>query len=126
MTYKEAEARRQQMIELRESGMTYDKIGEAIGLSRQRVYQLIGGKDAPSGYKPQECVYDGIRKWMDDNKITTTRLVRMMYDGICEPPTYNKVRAMLNGVNCRKSVIDRLLKATGLTYEQAFGGVRSE
>jgi hypothetical protein len=36
------DARSAEMIELRQAGLTYDEIGEFFGVSRQRVYQIIG------------------------------------------------------------------------------------
>lgn len=87
--------RKQAMIKMHESGMTYAEIGAFMGISKQRVYQLIG--DTRKGcHKPitkEQCVYAGIRKYMNENKISRMMLVRM---------------------------IDKILKATGLTYEYAF------
>ena len=113
--------RKQAMIKMHESGMTYAEIGAFMGISKQRVYQLIG--DTRKGcHKPitkEQCVYAGIRKYMNENKISKMMLVRMIYKRV-DGEEYKRVHDALKGCNCRKNMIDKILKATGLTYEYAF------
>ena len=116
--------RNEQMKSLRLQGMSYEEIGKVMGVSKQRVYQIIGGTEM-NYFKeigPDECVYPNLRKWMNENRISRPKLTRLMYGEEKYAPTrWETVGRVLGGANCRKTVIDRILKATGLTYEEAFG-----
>lgn len=109
------------MIEMHEKGMNYTDIGKEFGLSRQRVYQLIGGgcKNHFQGIKPENCVYEEIRKYLIENKISIAEFSRRIYGDNHSEHRLRLVR-VLKGSDAHKSVIDRILIVTGLTYEQAF------
>lgn len=116
--------RAEQMKKLRLQGMSYEEIGKAFDISRQRVYQIIGGTEMNyfKEIKPDECVYPNLRKWLNENRINRPKLTRLMYSEEKYAPTrWEIVCRALEGANCRKTTIDRILKATGLTYEEAFG-----
>ena len=122
--FQAIEQRKKDMRKLRESGVTYAEIANKYGISKQRVYQLIGGKDEKL-FKPittERCVYGGLRKWMNDNKVCVSELTRKIY-GNYAPNSYERVKERLNG-KCQftKTYIDKILEITGLTYEEAFGG----
>jgi hypothetical protein len=109
------------MIALREQGLSYAEIGKKLNYSKQRVFQIIGGTSI-NFFRPiskEACVYVGIRKWMNENKINRNTLTRMIW-GQIEPDACGKLKRTLEGANCRKDIIDKLLKVTGLTYEEAF------
>lgn len=109
------------LIELREQGLTYQEIGEKVGLSKQRIYQLIGGnKKTKASIKPRQCMYHNIRKWMNSNNVSMNALTRIIY-GNCNPANVYRIRNRLNGtVEPTKTFIDRVLEITNLTYEEAF------
>lgn len=122
MTYKEHVARNLYMLSLYESGMTMEQIGEKFGITRQRVFQLIGGnkKRRSAVVTPEKCIYIGLRKWMNKNDVSVTEMTRKMY-GNSTPVNYHHVREMLAGkLNMRKLDIDKIIKITGLTYEELF------
>lgn len=111
------------MVEMRENGSTYQEIGKAFGLSRQRVCQMIGGQ-VRSHFKkitPEDCIYPILRKWMNDNHITRADLCRRLY-GNTHPKNSSRCRAFLKGINqeAKKNTIDKYLMVTGLTYEELF------
>lgn len=109
-----------QMEAMFEQGMTYAEIGRAVGVSRQRVYQLIGGnRKYYIKITKEGCVYDGIREWMNKNKVSRADLVRKVYGFYC-PDRYAVISKALKGVDTHKHIIDGILRATGLTYEEAF------
>lgn len=119
---KKREERKAYMIELHKSGMTYDEIGAIVGLSRQRVYQLIGGADKKlfRHIGADRCVYVGIRNWLNENKISINELTRRVY-GCFHTENRNRLSSILRGYEAvTKCQIDKLLKATGLSYECAF------
>lgn len=115
------EERNECMREMHLQGITYADIGRQFGISRQRVFQLIGGADKPKfvGVKPDSCVYVGLRNYLISNRISINELTRRAY-GECKPNFSAHIATALKGGEVRKSVIDRILNATSLTYEQAF------
>ncbi len=113
-------ARLEIMRDLRSQGLSYEEIGREMGISKQRVYQLIGGYTKHSVIvRPEQCVYPAIRFWMLENNVSFSGFSRMMYGQL-----HNEQRGILcnalKGSNCSKSMIDKILKITGLTYEVAF------
>lgn len=66
----------------------------------------------------KQCSYTGLRDWMNYSGVCVSALTRMMYGN----ESKRKMVAMaLKGGNCSKETIDRILKVSGLTYEEAFG-----
>lgn len=113
--------RKAKMIEMHKQGMTYAEIGQKMGISRQRVFQLIGDtrKGSHKLITEKECVYVGIRNWTNENKISRTALTRII-NGTFHASKYERLIRVLKGVDCHKHNIDKILKVTGLTYEEAF------
>jgi hypothetical protein len=110
------------MAKMRRDGHTYAEIAEEFGVSKQRVYQLIGQGDKRYFHTVSEkrCIWKGIREWMNDNRIGVSPLVRKMY-GNANPTSQNRISGYLAGeIELRKEMIDILLDITGLTYEEAF------
>lgn len=110
------------MLEMHENGSSYEEIGKAFNLSRQRVFQLIGGRVKTHFIElsPDDCIYPNLRKLLNDNRITRLGLCRMLYGS--NPSKYQNVYDFLRGRNTRttKYTIDKYLKVTGLTYEELF------
>lgn len=64
--------RKAEMIAMHETGIPYKAIGEAFGISKQRVYQIIGN-DSPGYFKTmakEDCIYPNLRKWLNENRLT--------------------------------------------------------
>lgn len=102
-------------IALRKSGMSYDAIAKKCGVSKQAVHSAIKKHDNTTiNIKPQSVVFPGLRKWMCDNHIFISDLERMT--GKC-------LRQALSSGKISGKGIAAVLKATGLSYEQAFGEV---
>lgn len=106
----------------RDAGLTYKEIAEKYGVSKQNVAQSCA-QYHPRFFKfwtPSRCVYPNVRKWLNDNKMTTAEMVRRMG---CKNHT-NTNQSMRNYLRGKdyppKLKIDKLLAITGLTYEQFF------
>ena len=114
-------SRKAQMIEMHEKGMNYTDIGKVFGLSRQRVYQLIGGgyKSHFQSIKSENCIYEEIRQFLIVNKMSIAEFSRKIYEDN-HPVHKSTISNVLKGSDVHKSIIDRILDITGLTYEQAF------
>jgi hypothetical protein len=123
MKKAERETRLKKMIEMRESGKTYQAIGEEFGLSRQRVCDLVG--DIGKGkmfrlVKEYQCIFPNLRQWMNKNLMTIAGLARLLY-GQSATTYKNKLRKMLNGESdIHKKTIDKILDLTGMAYEECF------
>lgn len=119
----EKNERKFEMLEMAKKGCTYQEIGETFHISKQRVYQIIGGrfKHRFKAITPQNCIYPNIRKWMNDNRITQAELTRRLYHN-SHVENQGHVSAFLHGKKkgLMKSTIDKWLTVTGLTYEQLF------
>ena len=101
-------------LRLREKGMTYEEIGELFGVSKQCVYETIHrGTDNFHKASVLKVKYVGLRNWMLDNRVNIGELEKRV--GGQRLHTALKV----NG-NPRKDTIDKILAATGLTYEECF------
>lgn len=106
----------------RVSGMTCREIAEKYGVTRQAVYQATA-KYMESQFRevtPEQCIYPNVRDWMNKNKVSRAELIRRM--GMAPAPaTSSALGNHLKGTTYPlKQTIDKLLKVTGLTYEQFF------
>lgn len=116
--------RKQFIIDMHNKGVTYEEIGKMLGVSKQRVAQIAPAKIYSRFFReitPKQCVYTGIRNWMNENKITLSELSRRVY-GNGTPNNYHQTTRMLRcgGDYTNKWMIDKILSVTGLTYEEAF------
>ena len=106
----------------RAKGMTYTAIAEKYGVTYQAVAQTCGKYD-PSHFKlytVEEVVYPHLRRWLNDNKITRKEFARMIGRVACANAT-NAISSWFRG-RCypTKPSIDKILAATGLTYDKLF------
>lgn len=111
--------RNEKIREMRLSGMTYRDIAAQYGISVQRVQQIAGSVSYFRPVEAKDCIYKGIRDWLNENRYSRTYLVRLMY-GDTHAMLHEKVSNVLKGSNCTKKMIDKLLEVTGLPYEVAF------
>ena len=114
-------SKRKQMQMLRDQGLKHREIAERFGVSPQYVSAVCASYN-PAQYRvvDENCVYPNLRKWMNDNKVSRNELLRRM--GITvHPNNSGRLSSYMRG-QCepRKDFIDRMLKATGMTYEKLF------
>ena len=104
----------------RENGLTYVEIAEKYGVSKQCVHQACG-KHSPSRFRyNNSCIYLGLRRWMNDNKISIGELLRRM-DMVVHTSNYQSIQQKLLGrTEMKMSDIDKLIEITGMTYEELF------
>ena len=108
---------------MRSKGATYREIAQAIGCSYQYVAQILGKHDEtkfrPLGEK--DCVYPGLRKWLNTNKCSRRELYRKMYGYNMIGNSNVTFLDRLHGrVPFRMDEINLIISITGLTYEQLF------
>ena len=123
--------RTEQYRYLREQGLTYQEIATRCGVSHQAVAQACA-KEKKSQFRkimPEDCVYHGLRNWMNENYVSRSELYRRMHNGSpCRGTVAQEISRKMRGIyRWNMSEIDAMLDITGMTYEQLFrdrGGER--
>ena len=98
---------------MRVDGCTFREIGEKYGVSKQFVSQYLFAVVRESRSKIER--YPGrsaLAKYMDEHELTVKRLAEM-----AETSRENLMGFMTGRVNSTKT-INKLIKVTGLTYEE--------
>lgn len=114
--------RRQAIIADRLTGLSCQQVANKHGVSRQYVSQCCVGVFPKYFHKATKegCVYRNLRKFINENRITKTELVRRCGLTAHGSNLEYLERFMKGQGDPRKSYIDRLLKVTGLSYEELF------
>ena len=115
--------RADQYAELRRAGYTYEKIAEICGCSYQNVAQHLARKNEVifRGVVKEQVVFDGLRKWMNDNKVSVRELFRQLNGKNPGGVSSGCFSDRLTGkTQFRMNEINKIISVTGLTYEQLF------
>ena len=100
-------------MRLRKQGMTYAAIAKKYGVSRQAVHQCVKEYGTLSiNIRPTTVVFPGLRQWMCENNIFVADLEHINVKCLS--------KAIISGKISHKNIA-AILKATGLSYDQAFG-----
>lgn len=106
----------------REKGLTYRTIAEKYGVSYQSVAQACG-KGNPHLFRyhtAKSVIYPNLRKWLNDNKISKQELLRRAGLEVLSENDKRLSDILSGRTEPRKTTIDRLIKATGMSYEKLF------
>ena len=96
-------------------GHTLQTVGERFGISKQGVQQMLTVTNMRIDMAAQSCVYPNISRWMAQNGYGYMSISKM-----CDIAPQTVQRTLSKGADCKKSFIDKILKVTGMTYEEAF------
>lgn len=114
--------KREVYIRERDSGMTYREIAAKYGVSPQAV-AIACGRYNPHYFHPiteSQCIYSGLRNWMNKNQVSTSELRRRFRDH-GHPLASDTIRSYMRGAaGFPMRVINCLLDITGLSYEDLF------
>lgn len=111
---------RDQKIEafaMRIDGFTFREIAAKMGVSFQYVQACLQRSISFESQKARlsaRIVYPNILKYMRDHKMNLSSFADAV--GL----THGSVSRILEGGNLSRTSIDKILKATGMTYEEAF------
>ena len=101
---------------MRKKNISYQKIGDVFGISRQAVYRIV---NAGKSFRKvnEKIIYPGLRQWMNDNNMSYEKLNRLLPNF-----KYSSTRSYLQGkTQPPKKFVDSVLNLTNMTYEEAFG-----
>lgn len=110
---------------LRDQGLTYREIGKRLGISYQAAYSglyMESEGDYFHELTEKTCVFTKLREWMNENRVGVTELSRRIGDTETKK-TFLRLRRTLRGeARMLKDDIDEILRVTGKSYEEMFGG----
>lgn len=109
-----------EMYRMRLEVKSYQAIADRFGVSRQYVYQLFGQKYKSEPYRNVNVRYTGLRQWMNESNCSVAKLARE--SGCTDNHNYVTITSYLQG-SPRMDIdsIRKILRFTGLTFEEAFG-----
>lgn len=115
-------ANKAQMLEDRKACMTHKEIAEKHGVSTQYVSVVCAGVDPKYFHviTKEGCIYPNWRAWMNNEKCSRNELLQRMGYAKVGENALNLSNYMRGLRQPRKPYIDKLLKATGMTYEVMF------
>lgn len=115
---KKAELYRQEL----QSGMSCKEIAAKYGISNQAVYAVCGHvrKNCFQEYTPKGCVWPGLRKWLNENRVSRRELLNKMGLEYGSTNLANLNEKLRGRRDVRISFIRKMRKITGLTYEELF------
>ena len=110
------DAQRQAIIEARLAGASIPELRQRFGLSQQEACWFSQRWDANPARFAAKCVYPNIARWIRDNGITQKELEFRTGIG------YRALVKLLYGCTAQPqgNTIKAVLKATGMTYQEAF------
>ena len=114
-----------EMYRMRLEGKSYQAIADRFGVSKQYVYQLFGQQCKSDPYRNVNVPYTGLRKWMNESRYSIAELARE--SGCTDNHSYVTITSYLQG-SPRMDIdsIRKILRFTGLTFEEAFGEAEQE
>lgn len=114
-----------EMYRMRLEGKSYQVIADRFGVSRQYVYQLIGQQCKSEPYRNVNVPYTGLKKWMNESRYSVAELSRE--SGCTDNHSKGTIASYLQG-SPRMDIdsIRKILRFTGLTFEEAFGEAEQE
>lgn len=98
---------------MHDKGLTYEEIGEILGVSRQAAHRARVDHDGFREYMVLKVKYEGLRDWMLKNRVNLGELAAR-----CNSAHFNDT--LIGKHEPRKKTIDAILRVTGLTYEECF------
>lgn len=107
------EEEKQKIIEMRFNGYKVQEIAEKMHVSQATISNYT-----PKGIynrSKSNCKYAGIKEWLRKNGMSQRAFAKRLY------MSEGTLRAYLSGkINVKKSVIDKMLEITGMSYEECF------
>lgn len=104
-----------EIYRMRLEGATLQECADKFGVSKECIINTIPNVGRGKQTYGESCVYPGLKKWMAENKCTSKELASR-----CAMTASHMSNILTNKRGIKKLTIDRILDATGLSYEEAF------
>lgn len=105
------------------SGLSVREIAAKYGVSPQAVYAVCGRSNIKNFrvYTPEGCAWPGLRKWLNENKVSKRELLNKMGLEYGDTNLVNLNENLRGRKDVRISFIRKMMKISGLTFEELFG-----
>lgn len=115
-------SRKEQIAEARRSGLSYRKIGKELGISGTRVWQIANKTKSKKRREltEKDCSFPNIRRWANENGVRIGDIAIILYGRREGVYTMQARKVLTGGGYLYKDKIDIPLRATGMSYEEAF------
>ena len=96
-------------------GNSVEDIAKRFCVSCKEIRELFNLRETRVGMAANSCIYTGVSEWMRENNIGFSALASMTDTerGVLR-------NSLIGHSEIKKSLIDKILAVTGLTYEKAF------
>lgn len=127
---KRMDERNREIIDLYESGLSYQEIANRHGISKQRAYNIVYSylyrrKESDIEKQVSKVIYPNIKRWMIETETSIKYLAELVYK---DTAYYVAIYRFLTDKTVRMNVetIKMILDVTGMTFEKAFSLVESD
>ena len=105
-----------EMVQMRKDGHTYEEIAQAYGMSKQRVYQIIGHTFRGDFDKIKRV---HLRKFFEETEMSIRKFVFLVF-GAYEKTYYLRINKFLEGHDALFTFrqIIKMCEITGLSFEE--------
>lgn len=105
-----------EMVQMRKDGHTLEEIAQAYGISRQRVYQIIGHTFRGDFDKIKRV---HLRKFFKETEMSIRKFTALVL-GDCKENHYLKIRRFLEGYDAHFTFLQiiKMCEITGLSFEE--------
>lgn len=113
---------------MRLDGCTYQEIADKFGVTKQYIQQSLFPSDGRmSKIRNSEiCIYAGLAQFIDDHNVTQRKLAEVI-NTKCPQGNSTRLRRKITGETQFKiNEIYKILKFTGMTFEECFALKKSE
>ena len=102
---------------MRLEGASLQECANRFGVSREYIRQITPPATAYARKRSsyETCVYPNLAQWLYENRYSYNAFAKL-----CATSYAIVFRALTGECDFRKALIDKILDATGMTYEEAF------
>lgn len=102
---------------MRLDGATLQEVADALGVSREYIRQITPPVETHGRRRSSYdgCIFPNIANWLYDNRYSYNRFAKLVASN-----SMSVYRALVGQTDMPKKLIDKILDATGMTYEEAF------
>lgn len=113
---KMSKTMKQKACEMRKDGYTMQEIADEMGVNQRTISLYVPKEErCQARNRVDNYIYPNINKWLIDNRMSMIKFAREV--GITKSTMSNYLAGLSEP---RKSIIDKILEITGMSYEECF------